>query len=249
VEQKPETEIDRLALLQDLDRQLKEKEDRVTALKTALQELEQQGRQQREQLAGMCAERDGLEAQRRDLEAILERESSRIRDNRMRMNRARNERELLALQHEVNVAKETNQQIEEQFIAILERLEDLNKRIGESEETLRVFDSESEKQIGERNAEAQALVAEIAAERVYRDEVAEGLSVLLRGRYEQIFARRGGTAVVEVRNGTCLGCHMNVPPQLYNELQKFREVRQCPNCHRILYWRAEPQIEGPGASG
>jgi len=45
--------------------------------------------------------------------------------------------------------------------------------------------------------------------------------------------------VVEVRNGTCLGCHMNLPPQFFNELQRARDIRLCPNCHRILFWRPE----------
>jgi predicted nucleic acid-binding Zn-ribbon protein len=61
----------------------------------------------------------------------------------------------------------------------------------------------------------------------------------LRSKYEQIFERRGGMAVVEARNGICQGCRMRVPPQLYNELQKHHEIRMCPNCHRILFWRAE----------
>jgi predicted nucleic acid-binding Zn-ribbon protein len=58
--------------------------------------------------------------------------------------------------------------------------------------------------------------------------------------YEQIFDRRGGNAVVAARNGICSGCRMHIPPQLYNELQKYRDIRQCPNCRRIWFWRPEP---------
>ena len=43
--------------------------------------------------------------------------------------------------------------------------------------------------------------------------------------------------VVEARGGICLGCHINLPPQMFNELQRYREVRQCPSCHRIVFWR------------
>ena len=63
-------------------------------------------------------------------------------------------------------------------------------------------------------------------------------------KYEQIFERRGGSAVVVGRQGVCTGCHMNVPPQMYNELQKFRDIRQCPNCHRILFYRPENAATG-----
>ena len=29
---------------------------------------------------------------------------------------------------------------------------------------------------------------------------------------------------------------MNIPPQLYNELQRSEQILCCPNCNRILYW-------------
>jgi hypothetical protein len=61
----------------------------------------------------------------------------------------------------------------------------------------------------------------------------------LRSKYEQLFDRRGGTAVVAVAAGICSGCRMQVPWQFYNELLKSRDsVRQCPNCHRILFIEA-----------
>jgi predicted nucleic acid-binding Zn-ribbon protein len=54
-------------------------------------------------------------------------------------------------------------------------------------------------------------------------------------RYELIFARRGGTAVVEATGGICHGCYMNIPPQLWNEIIKSEKVNLCPSCQRILY--------------
>ena len=60
----------------------------------------------------------------------------------------------------------------------------------------------------------------------------------LRSKYEMIFDRRGGNAVVAAVDCICTGCRMRIPPQFYNELLKFRDIRQCPNCHRILFWKA-----------
>ena len=54
-------------------------------------------------------------------------------------------------------------------------------------------------------------------------------------RYGTIRMRRG-LAVVSVRNGTCQGCNMNIPPQLYNTLQRGLSIETCPSCHRIIYW-------------
>jgi hypothetical protein len=94
-------------------------------------------------------------------------------------------------------------------------------------------------EVAARRQLAEDILRGLEGERQERDALARGMSDSLRSKYEQIFQKRGGTAVVEVRNGTCLGCHMHVPPQLFNELQKFRDMRQCPNCHRILFWRPD----------
>jgi predicted nucleic acid-binding Zn-ribbon protein len=58
---------------------------------------------------------------------------------------------------------------------------------------------------------------------------------LLR-KYEQIKGAGRGIAVVAVWKEVCDGCHMSIPPQLYNELQKTTALITCPNCNRIIYW-------------
>jgi uncharacterized protein len=82
---------------------------------------------------------------------------------------------------------------------------------------------------------------ELEAARDARDALAADMDPSLRSKYEQLFERRGGAAVVTARGGICTGCRMHIPPQLYNELQKSRDVvRQCPNCRRILFFRPAP---------
>ena len=109
----------------------------------------------------------------------------------------------------------------------------------EAEQRLAELEVAATVQISECRAGMGQLRADVARERETRDRMASALDARLRQKYEQIFERRGGTAVVEVRNGTCQGCHMNLPPQLFNELQRTRDVRLCPNCNRILFWRPE----------
>jgi predicted nucleic acid-binding Zn-ribbon protein len=36
---------------------------------------------------------------------------------------------------------------------------------------------------------------------------------------------------------------MRLPPQLYNELQRFEQIHACPNCQRILYFDLSPSPE------
>ena len=53
----------------------------------------------------------------------------------------------------------------------------------------------------------------------------------------------GSATPVAVQAGTCQGCNMNVPPQLYNTLRTGLGTDICPACHRIIY--AAEAIEPP----
>lgn len=235
-----DNDIDRLAALQEVDQRLKDRRDRMTALVSEADGYELELTRQRETVAALISERDALEVRRADMDRQLENYGNKIRDNRMRMNRVRNSTELLALQREVDLSKEANLQIEEEVLRVMETLETLAAQLVTAQETLRQLEEQAEATVATRRAEAEALRQQVEAERGHREALAAGMSPALRSKYEQIFDRRGGSAVVAARDSMCTGCRMRIPPQFYNELQKYRDIRQCPNCHRILYWRPEP---------
>lgn len=233
--------------MQDIDCQVREKTELLQALEREVAELDNERLQQRERTRVVQAERDALDERRRGLEAHLEDEEAKMKDRRMRLNRVRNEKELQALRREIEVGKEANQQTEEELLRIFESLEALNASAQEAEQRLRQLETDADAMIAERRRRMSALKVEVDNQRETRAHMAATLDSGLRQKYEQIFERRGGTAVVEVRNGTCLGCHMHLPPQFFNELQRTRDVRLCPSCHRILFWRPErlDQAEPP----
>lgn len=51
--------------------------------------------------------------------------------------------------------------------------------------------------------------------------------------YNMVYTRRGN-GVADVIGGVCRGCHISLPPQLYNQILRAEKVHQCPNCQRIL---------------
>ena len=234
------SELDRLATLQGIDRRLQDKTELAAALEREVSEMDAELAAQREVVAALQAEREIREQRRRELEARLEEEERKMKDRRMRLNRVRNEKELGALRREIELGKEANQQMEAELLTVLEAVEALDARLAESTQALAAAEERHTTGCLTRRERIGALTSEVEGERGMRDRLASSLSEELRGKYEQIFARRGGTTVVEIRNGTCMGCHMQVPPQFFNELQKTRAVRLCPNCHRILFWRPEP---------
>jgi len=237
-DQEFEAEIDRLAALQDFDRKLKERVDRVEELTAAADEFDAKVQRRRAAVTELTAQRQLLEKQRSEMDTELEVGGGRMRDNRMRMSRVKTDRELMALQREIDLGKEAKQQLEDELLQVMESLEKLNAQLAEEETAQAELETEVEARVEIPRMEASELSEGLDEQKAKREALAAEIDGSLRSKYEQIFRRRGGTAVVEARKGVCTGCRMSLPPQLFNELQRYKEVRQCPSCYRILYFRA-----------
>ena len=116
----------------------------------------------------------------------------------------------------------------------------LNDRASDVE-TLKTSISSDSDAARARMSEIEATIASLRAE---RDKLAADVKADVLKRYSSIRMRRG-LAVVSVRNGTCQGCNMNIPPQLFNVLQRGQTIETCPSCHRIIYW--EEIMKDPAA--
>jgi hypothetical protein len=73
-----------------------------------------------------------------------------------------------------------------------------------------------------------------------RDALLSRVGGEAKARYKVLLEKRSGLAVVNVKNGTCLGCYMNIPPQLFIEVTKNARLITCPSCNRIFYYQEEP---------
>jgi len=162
----------------------------------------------------------------------------------MRLTRIRNDKELEASQREIDGLKEMSSRHEEEFITILEQGESVDGGLRTVEEELREIEERARAHAEESKGRLAELHSEIESERAERERIAALLKPNVRKRYEQVFERRAGLAVVEMIRDICTGCHMAVPPQMANEIRKGQSLIACPSCHRILFWR----IDGDEAS-
>ena len=245
------TQITQLVSLQELDQRLQRKEQQLKDLHQqvatimAEKEMREREAEERQQRIGK------LESQQREVDGQLKLEEEKIKEKRVRLNRVRNERELLVLQREIESMKEANGLIEESVLSVLGKLE---------EEQLQFVDvqtriAELQTQLAEETANVETQIAtleeETQADRRQRDRIVANLDASLCARYERIFGNRGALAVVEVRDGTCQGCHMRIPPHMCNQIQSSQmqdssHIFHCPHpyCGRIVYVR----LEADGAS-
>ncbi len=232
-------EIARLMSLQAIDRELRGLEQALASVAGKVEQLRLELEKQQSELDRLTSEEQQSALLRRQLEKELAEGEARIRNKRMRLGQARNDKEMQALTHEVETQKEANQRFEAELLSLMEASEPRTARIAEltpSVERLSAELSEAEKEIA---SQVEDLKISIAKQRLERDMMAANLERTLLQRYEMIFQRRNGLAVAEARSGTCQGCRMRLPPQLYNQIQRHDSIHFCPNCQRILYHEGE----------
>ncbi len=233
------TTIELLTSLQRLDQTISETVRAAEVAARQRRTLEEAAQEHAADLERLRAELVAVKARQRALEGEIADLEDKMKDRRMRMQRIRSEREVQATKREIDGLKERTVQLEEDGLKVMEEAESLGARLAALEERLTADQqalSQERAALVDREA---ALVREMEQGRQSRSALASGMDGGLMRRYELIFARRGGTAVVAVRSGTCQGCHMNVPHQLVNQILKGLDVFACPSCQRLLF----PDVE------
>jgi len=221
-----------------------------------LQELDQERRTLVQQRQGLAAETgqlyeavqriqemvDSLTAtigerqeERKELTGKLEHERGLAARAEGRLPQIKTQREYLAVLKEVDLAKKQVKEINDQIAGKDQELEGLLADKAEKDAELAALTE----QTSARQQEIDTVLTEVDSSLAKYDQQRESLTtqlpVALRKRYDMLIERRNGLAVVEARAGACMGCHMHLPPQLFNRLFVAKDVQSCPHCSRLMY--------------
>lgn len=167
--------------------------------------------------------------------------------SREKLSRSRSEREVNAVQRE----------IEELRKLYRDREQEIDKINGLAERARQEMDgatSERKALLGDLGANEtelasrlSALETSVAAEREQRKELVKAVPPALYRRYEMVRKRRG-SAVAYTYGGTCSACHIAISPMMFQKLRRGEDFDQCPSCQRILYFRTDPAPEDEDAA-
>jgi uncharacterized protein len=238
-------QIEILASLQNVDREIKQQRGLKQGLLGELQTTEKEIQAKKREIELLTAAYSEKEKLRQEKDRVLQDEGKKTMDKRMRMNRIKNTKELQALQREIDQIKQNNGELEEELIGIMEALDSIKADIRGKEDEIAKMQQNWQKKQEELQAQISGIDQAVSEASSRRQTIASQVTGDLISRYELIFARRGGMAVVEATGAICQGCYMNIPPQLWNEIIKSEKVNLCPNCQRILYYKPSVTQEKP----
>jgi len=236
-------QIEILASLQNVDREIKEKNGAKQLLLEDIRKREEELKLKRDEVKQLRAEWKEKDKLRQEKEHLLQDEGRKTADKRMRMNRIKNIKELQALQREIDQIKQSNSELEEALIQIMVEIDGIKANIKAKEDEMAQVQGEWQQKQQELQSQITGIDRTVSEAATRRQTIASQVAGDLISRYELIFSRRGGTAVVEVAGGICQGCYMNIPPQLGNEIIRSDKVHLCPSCQRILYCKPAAEQE------
>ncbi|MBA4359030.1 MAG: hypothetical protein C0405_15045, partial [Desulfovibrio sp.] len=186
---------------------------------------------------GQVQERlDILKGQQKRLEVEIEDDGHKIKKSKNKLMAVGNSKEYHAMMREMDSMEKLNRLREEERIAVMEELERQEAAMaevaGEMDGLMEGYDVKKAT-LDERIAKAQARLDSLTKR---RNKAGKVVPPPILGRYEFIRSRIEHPVIVSVSEGICGGCHIRIPPQSFNELQKGKQILGCPNCQRIIYW-------------
>ena len=187
---------------------------------------------------------DELQKHHKEKEEKLKRGIENRRKAIDRQSDVKTNKEYQAILKEIETIENKNSEIEDEIIAALEELDKARDQLKLKENGYETFKVQYLRNKRKMEDELGLLDAELLTCQLKGGECAKQINEPLLKRYETIKGLRNGLAVTSVWKEVCSGCHMNIPPQMYIELQKSVELISCPNCNRIIYWRDQDKNDG-----
>ena len=205
-------------LAEDLDaiaRKFQEKNDRLNLLKKDARKIDQ--------------EIQGLEEQ--------------IEKSNIKLSLIKSNKEYKAALKEIEDLKHVKFQTEDKAIQVMEEMEELEKTCHENKEEEAGLRKAFERDREEIERELEALEEELKILDAKRDTFVHAIDQDLLRKYLYLKDHKAGQAISPVLGGICQMCHMNIPPQTFNELIRGDSLMTCTNCNRIIYWAEDEHFQ------
>jgi len=171
---------------------------------------------------------------RREKENEVQSEKEKIKKWEARLAEQRTTREYAALAREIDIAKKSVLNLEEEVKTLASDSQGLKRVFSEREGELARLEDATAPERSDLEQKMQTLSAQIGALEEKRTEAMKDVDPALAPRYEQVRKRRG-TGLAPVVGGICKGCNMRMQPQLNNVLRAGTTIEVCPSCCRLIY--------------
>lgn len=176
----------------------------------------------------------------RDLDANLKVNEGRIAKSEEKIRGVKTNKEYQSGLKEIEDLRTIGSKIEDDILACMEKIESAKQAVDEHQTRMDRHAGlirEDKESVLREAEDARTCLQRLEAEAA---DLASGIDSQTLAFYRRVKAKKAdGIAIVPVFATVCRGCNVNIPPQMYNELQRVDRLKNCPNCDRIIYWQEQ----------
>ena len=224
----------KLIHLQEIDTRIRAQEFQKETYPEEIARLTDQITQHTEAFEKEIAKVSALEKERRQKEQELEAAGVKIEKIQGQLHEVKTNKEYQAFLMEIEHLKEKIGKLEVEILEHLDAVDKLREGIKNTEKSFKEEKAALEDKKTALENDLVHLPDTLQKLLEERKKLAEGIPPDILRKYLTLSERRGGVAVSYVINEICQGCHMNIPPQLFNQIQRADQIYLCPHCNRIL---------------
>jgi predicted nucleic acid-binding Zn-ribbon protein len=178
-----------------------------------------------------------LNKEYRTYESDAQMNLGKIQKSREKLRSVKTNKEYQSSLKEIEDIKLKNSRIEDEMLEFLEQIESAEKKLNGRKQRYSqiVDDTDLEKDSIKQDAEQfKQKLAQLESD---RNAVMDALDSTILDIFYRVKAKQSdAVAIAEVKDAVCQGCNLNIPPQMYIELQHRNSLKNCPSCERIIYW-------------
>ncbi len=232
-----------LVALQKVDLEIAGLRKSADTFPKQIAELEKELGAARSAMDAEKAKLNDLDRQRMNLEATIAEEKDKVKKWEGRLTEQRSTREYSALAREIDIAKKSNLTMSEELVELGKAVATQRTAAGAKETEFNARAKDLGAKMNELRAKLSEAEAGVKGLEGSRSDAAAKVDKDLLKRYDHVKKKRMPAMASVVSPGTCTGCRMNVPPQLYNTLRTTLGYDVCPSCQRVIY--AAEALEPP----
>lgn len=227
--------IQKLLDVQKVDLKIRGLESEVSVIPRQIQDWDSALSSQKERLAELKKEMDEKKKAQRAVERQIEQKQAELAKYNAQLPMIKTNREYKAILVEIDMVEKEISEFEEQVLTKMGEVEELEIKAKASAAEVKRAQEEIEKEKENLRQKQKALEESLEGTRSERQTLVTFVDNILLSQYDRIRIRKGGLAVARVLDESCGACHVELPPQVVNEVIGGK-IKACPSCSRLLYW-------------
>ena len=228
--------LDILVWIQSLEKNIQIVETKLRDIPHKIEALDKNLENTRESITEMESGLKNLQKKYRFIEEDFAISRNREIKNKEKLGSVKTNKEYQAVLKEIDDLKKKMSAMEDEMLVILEQTEEgesLNAEKTEESEVLLQKIEQDKKVVQAEFKEEEKKQADLNQK---KEKAGKMVDPELFEKYTWVQNLVGPMAIVTVKKAVCQGCHLNIPHQMYNELQRCDSLRFCPHCQRMIYF-------------